>query len=190
VKQAITPCLQKLDTAFFCAGIQALVSGWDYKVWCVPRVMYTSESKLSSQHRSGCYFILWKSFAKLRCYGKIQVKRTIDTKNILICKLMINKHKNICVGDYWNHVTALGQSCQVIEWHGVHGSVLAVTTKWQRTLAQLQKLRLHTVQNLINLNVCRLITKLMITHTIKKQEDGEWIFKSRPKTPPQYTHTL
>jgi hypothetical protein len=38
---------------------------------------------------------------------------------------------------------------------------------------ELQKLTLCTVQNLINLDVCRSITKLMITHAIQKQENGE-----------------
>jgi hypothetical protein len=30
-----------------------------------------------------------------------------DTRNI-ICKLMVHKHKNICVDIYWNNVTVAG----------------------------------------------------------------------------------
>ena len=38
--------------------------------------------------------------AKLRPYGKNWFRRT--KHNLIVCKLMFNKHKNICVGVYWN----------------------------------------------------------------------------------------
>jgi hypothetical protein len=39
----------------------------------------------------------------LRTYGKNRFNGTTNTLNMKICKLMTNKHENICVGVYWNN---------------------------------------------------------------------------------------
>jgi hypothetical protein len=37
---------------------------------------------------------------------------TSDTQHAIICNLISNKHKNICVGVYWNDVGVPAESCE------------------------------------------------------------------------------
>jgi hypothetical protein len=45
---------------------------------------------------------------KFRPYGRNAVRETKDKPNMKICKSVINKQENICVGVYLNDVGVLG----------------------------------------------------------------------------------
>ena len=45
---------------------------------------------------------------KLRLYEENWVGRTNDTRNMIVCMLIINKHEHICFDVHWNEVGFTG----------------------------------------------------------------------------------
>jgi hypothetical protein len=79
-------------------------------ILCVPRGFDDTEIPCQSHELrfSNMLRTVKPRFPKLRPYEENWVGRTNYTRNMIVCKLIINKHEHICFDIRWNDVGVIG----------------------------------------------------------------------------------